>query len=91
MPDLWVPGSAAPSLDGFVERVHRRIEAYTGRHGAAQSLVEVELADGGRFPLRALDPDPGFGFLTLCLHADEDQPDELIVPVGSIRRTEPYL
>src|SRR5919199_6357360 len=88
MPDLWLPGAAQPSLDGFVDRVHARIERYTGSHGAAQSHVEVELADGGRYPLRALSPDPGFGFLTLCLHPDEDGPEELIVPVGSIRRVE---
>jgi hypothetical protein len=87
MPELWVPGAAEPSLDAFVDRVHRRIERYTGLHGAEQSLVEVELADGGRFPLRAMSADPGFGFLTLCLHG-EDEPDELIVPIGMIRRIE---
>src|SRR5919197_6681151 len=88
MPELWVPGAAEPSLDAFVERVHRRIERYTALHGAEQTLVEVELADGGRYPLRALGSHPGFGFLTLCLHAGEDEPDELIVPIGSIRRIE---
>src|SRR3954454_8191187 len=88
MPDLWLPGAAQPSLAAFVERVHGRIERYTASHGPAGSLVEVELADGGRYPLRAIDPDPGFGFLTLCLHAEEDAPDEVIVPVGSIRRIE---
>jgi hypothetical protein len=88
VPDLWVPGAAEPSLDAFVERVHRRIERYTSLHGAGQSLVEVELADGSHYPLRALSADPGYGFVTLCRHPAEDDPDELIVPVGSIRRIE---
>jgi hypothetical protein len=33
-PDLWVPGAAEPSLDGFVYRVHRQIERYTATHSA---------------------------------------------------------
>jgi hypothetical protein len=43
--------------------------------------VEVELADGERLTLRSLSAEPGFGFLTLSI---EDE--QLIVPVGSIRR-----
>jgi hypothetical protein len=80
-PDLWVPGAAEPSLDDFVDRVHRQIEAYTGTHTAERSHVEVELADGERLTLRSLTSEPGFGFLTLTI--DEEQ---LIVPVGAIRR-----
>jgi hypothetical protein len=81
-PDLWVPGAAEPSLDGFVERVHRQIESYTATHAAELSHVEVELADGERFALESLSSEPGYGFLTLAVHAGE----QLIVPVGSIRR-----
>jgi hypothetical protein len=80
-PDLWVPGAAEPSLDDFVERVHRLIEQYTATHAADRSHVEVELADGERLTLRSLSSEPGFGFLTLALEAEQ-----VIVPVGSIRR-----
>ena len=81
-PDLWVPGAAEPSLDAFVERVHRQIERYTATHASEQSHVEFELADGARFTLASLSSEPGFGFVTLTTHDGE----QLIVPVGSIRR-----
>jgi hypothetical protein len=80
-PELWVPGAAEPSLDGFVDRVHRQIEEYTTTHSADRSHVEVELADGERLTLRSLSSEPGFGFLTLSVEGEQ-----LIVPVGSIRR-----
>jgi hypothetical protein len=87
VPELWVPGAAAPSLDEFVVRVHRQIERFTATHGAERSLVEIELADGERFTLRSLSPEPGFGFVTLAVHQrDDDDPQELIVPIGAIRR-----
>jgi len=81
-PDLWVPGAAEPSLEDFVTRVHRQIERYTATHSAERSHVEVELADGEQLAVRSLSSEPGYGFLTLALHAGE----ELIVPVGAIRR-----
>jgi hypothetical protein len=80
-PDLWVPGAAAPSLDDFVARIHRQIEQYTATHTADRSHVEVELADGERLSLQSLSSEPGFGFLTLSVEGEQ-----LIVPVGSIRR-----
>ena len=80
-PDLWVPGAAEPSLDDFVARIHRQIEQYTATHSAERSHVEVELADGERLTLRSLASEPGFGFLTLSVDGEQ-----LIVPVGSIRR-----
>lgn len=87
MPDLWVPGAAEPSLDDFVARVHKQIEAYTSSHAADQSEVEVELADGERVTLESLSPEPGFGFVTLTVHPEDDaDARQLIVPVGSIRR-----
>ena len=87
MQQLWVPGAAEPSLDDFVARVHRQIERYTASHAAERSHVEVELADGERLTLHSLSSEPGYGFLTLSVHAeDADQVDQLIVPVGSIRR-----
>ena len=81
-PDLWVPGSAEPSLEDFVTRVHRQIEQYTATHSAERSHVEVELGDGERLALRSLSSEPGFGFLTLTTHEGQ----QLIVPVGAIRR-----
>jgi hypothetical protein len=80
-PELWVPGAAEPSLDDFVTRIHRQIEQYTATHAADRSHVEVELADGERLALRSISSEPGYGFLTLSVDGEQ-----LIVPVGSIRR-----
>ena len=80
-PELWVPGAAEPSLDDFVARIHRQIEQYTATHAADRSHVEIELADGERLSLLSLSSEPGFGFLTLSVEGEQ-----LIVPVGSIRR-----
>jgi hypothetical protein len=86
-PDLWVPGAAEPSLDDFVARVLRAIARYTASHAAEQTHVEVELADGERLTLQSLSGEPGYGFLTLIVHPEEeDHPEQLIVPVGAIRR-----
>jgi hypothetical protein len=85
-PDLWVPGAAEPSLDDFVERVLRQIERYTATHAADRSHVVVELGDGERLALHSLSSEPGYGFLTLTVHSDEGGGEQLIVPVGAIRR-----
>ena len=84
-PDLWVPGAAEPSLDDFVARIHRQIERYTSTHSADRSHVEVELGDGERLTLESLSSEPGYGFLTLTVQG-EDEADQVIVPVGAIRR-----
>jgi len=84
-PDLWVPGAAEPSLDDFVARIHRQIERYTSTHSADRSHVEVELGDGERLTLQSLSSEPGYGFLTLTVQG-EDEADQVIVPVGAIRR-----
>jgi len=86
-PDFWVPGAAEPSLDDFVARVQRAIERYTTTHAAERTHVQVELGDGHRLTLRSLSGEPGYGFLTLAVHPDEeDDPELYIVPVGAIRR-----
>jgi hypothetical protein len=79
--ELWLPGAAAPSLDSFIARIHRLIEQHTATHDAAQEYVEVELAGGERLSVTSLSSEPGFGFITLSVDADQ-----VIVPVGSIRR-----
>jgi hypothetical protein len=85
-PDLWVPGAAEPSLDDFVEGVLRQIERYTAMHTAERTHVQVELGGGERLALRSLSGEPGYGFLTLSVHAGDGDPEEHIVPVGAIRR-----
>jgi hypothetical protein len=83
VPELWVPGAAGP-LDQLVERLHRRIAEFAQRHGLAEAAVEVELADGALIAVAAISPEPGFGFVTLCPHGDD--PQELVVPIGSIKQ-----
>jgi hypothetical protein len=85
-PDFWVPGTAEPSLDAFVDRVHRQIERYTATHAGERTHVEVELGNGERLTLQALSGEPGYGFLTLSVRAADGDAEELIVPVGAIRR-----
>src|SRR5207245_1335331 len=49
--------------------------------------VEVELVDGSRFTISSIEPEPGYGFVTLS-PTRADGPAALIVPLGSIRRIE---
>jgi hypothetical protein len=52
-------------------------------------VVEVELADTARFVLDRIEPDPGFGMVTVYVRPeDDDAPDALVIPIGSIRRIE---
>jgi hypothetical protein len=72
-----------------VERLHRAVAAFAEQHGVESPLVEVELADRARFVLERIDPEPGYGMVTLHVHAEaDDDVDALIVPLGSIRRIE---
>jgi hypothetical protein len=87
MPDLWVPGFAGP-LDDLVSRIHRRIEQLAKEEGVERAFVEVELADGARYSIESLSPEPGYGFVTIRPHPTDESPAEVIVPVGSIRRIE---
>jgi len=74
-------GAAAPSQEHFVARIHRLIEQHTATHDAAQEHVEVELLGGESLSVTSLSSEPGFGFVTLSVGAEQ-----VIVPVGSIRR-----
>ena len=89
MTNLWLPGVEGPQ-DDFVERLHRQIERFARDHGVERISVEIELEGGSRFHLDQIAPEPGYGFVTLRPHPAEDPeiPDELIVPVVSIRRIE---
>jgi hypothetical protein len=89
MSDLWLPGAAPAlqSLADFVKRVHARIERYTAGHAEEKTEVEVELAAGERMLLQSLSAEPGYGFVTLATHSEDDgDAQELIVPVTSIRK-----
>ncbi len=87
MSTLWLPGAAGP-LEQLVDRLQRRIGEYAERHGVPDVAVEVELMDGALFHVKEISPEPGFGFVTLTPFPDEggEPVEELIVPVGSVRR-----
>lgn len=90
MPELWVPGASGPSLEDFVGRIHKRIEAYALRRGLKEAAVQIELQDGSLLWIQSISPEPGYGFITLCPHPEDEveaQPsEELIVQVGLIKR-----
>jgi hypothetical protein len=76
----------AGPLDELVARIHRRIEEFATEHGV-EAMVEVELTDGSLHRLKSISAEPGYGFVTLCPHADpESEPQVLIVPLGAIRQ-----
>ena len=88
MPDLWTPVPELPQ-DAFVERLHKTIASFAESFGVEKPVVEVELADRSRFVLERIEPEPGFGMVTLYVtDARDDAPDALIVPIGSLRRIE---
>ena len=75
--------------EAFVERLLRTISSFAEQHGVQTPLVEVELSDSARFVLEKIEPDPGFGMVTLHVKAEsDDDVDALVVPLGSIRRIE---
>jgi len=78
--ELWIPGIGAP--EEFVRRLRNRIEAFAEAHGNA--VVEIELRDGSTHAVASIEPEPGFGFVTLVPHGDETV--ELIVPLGAFAR-----
>lgn len=85
MPELWIPGMAGP-LDELVARIHRRIASFATEHELEQAQVEAELYDGALLRLSTISAEPGYGFITLVPHPEDGEPQELIVPLGSIRR-----
>jgi hypothetical protein len=88
MPELWTPIAELPQ-DAFVARLHKAIASFAEANGVEKPLVEIELADTSRFFLDRIDPEPGFGMVTLYVtDTRDDAPDALIVPLGSLRRIE---
>ena len=88
MPDLWTPVAELPH-EAFVQRLHKAIASFAEAMGVEKPIVEVELADSSRFVLDRIEPEPGFGMVTLYVtDARDDAPDALIVPIGSLRRIE---
>ena len=89
MPELWIPNAEVPH-EVFIERLHKAIASFAEANGVEKPFVEVELADRSRFVLDRIEPEPGFGMVTLYVTdaRDDDVPDALIVPIGSLRRIE---
>ncbi len=84
MPELWVPGLAEPSMEAFVDRLHRNIERFANEVPGGEAQVEIELRDGSLLPLESILPEPGFGFVTLRPHSRHKE--EIVIPVGAIMR-----
>jgi hypothetical protein len=96
---IWTPGAEGP-LEAFVERLHRRVEAFAERRGWEQAWVELEFVDGATVSVHSISAEPGFGFVTICPYPKDEAkpwpspgedgtqvpPEELVVPVGSIKR-----
>jgi hypothetical protein len=88
VPELWTPVVEGPH-EAFVERLHRSFAEFAEASGIAAPVVEIELADTARFVIDKLLPDPGFGMITIYVHdREDDAPDALVIPIGSIRRIE---
>jgi hypothetical protein len=88
MPELWTPVVEGPH-EAFVERLHRTIARFAETTGVQTPIVEVELADTAHFVLDRIEPEPGFGMITIYVHSSrDDAPDALVIPIGSIRRIE---
>jgi len=89
MPELWTPINEGPHEE-FVGRVHRAIAKFCEAVGVETPVVEVELADTSRFVLDRIEPEPGFGMITIYVQNANarDLPDALVIPIGLIRRFE---
>ena len=89
MPDLWTPIREGPH-EAFVERLHRAIEHFAEAMGVEKPIVEIELADSARFTLDRIEPEPGFGLVTIYVHRAHgaEGPDAVMIPIGTIRRIE---
>jgi hypothetical protein len=88
MSAIWMPGVAGP-LDELVVRIRGLVESFAREHGLEQAEVRVELVDGRELLVSSISSDPGFGFLTLTLHAvGGDEPRSVIAPVAAVKLVE---
>ena len=78
MPEIWTPGVPGPH-DELVRNIHVQVARMGG-----EASVSVELSDGSLFQLISISPRPGFGFITLQPHPEDEEPLEVVVPVASI-------
>jgi hypothetical protein len=69
----------------LVNRIERRVERFKEEHALAEVEVTIELADGSLHRLKTVSAEPGFGFVSFCPHCDDDDPQEMIVPLGAVR------
>jgi hypothetical protein len=84
VPEVWVPGAAAPSIEDFVGRILKQIERFAKDSPGGEAQVEVELKNGSVFALESIVPEPGYGFVTLCPHSEAAE--EIVIPVDAIAR-----
>jgi hypothetical protein len=75
----------AGPLEELVKRIERRVERFKEEHALAEVEVTIELADGSLHRLKTVSAEPGFGFVSFCPHCDDDDPQEMIVPLGAVR------
>jgi hypothetical protein len=89
VPELWTPLSEGPHEE-FVDRLYRAVARFAEEKGVEKPLVELELNDTARFVIDRIAPEPGFGMVTIYVHPsrEEDGPEAIVVPIGSIRRIE---
>ncbi len=73
-----------PSIDDFVERIHKQIARFAAEIPGGKAQVEIELHDGSVIALESILPEPGFGFITLRPHGRRQE--EIVVPVGAVVR-----
>ena len=75
----------AGPLEELVQRILRRVEAFKEDHALEEAEVSVELVDGSLHRLKTVSAEPGFGFVSFCPHCEDDDPQEIIVPLGAVR------
>jgi hypothetical protein len=75
----------AGPLEELVNRIERRVERFKEEHALAEVEVTIELADGSLHRLKTVSAEPGFGFVSFCPHCDDDDQQEIIVPLGAVR------
>ena len=82
MPELWTPVPELPH-EAFVERLLRSIASFAESAGVEKPIVDIELFDSSHFVLDRIEPEPGFGMVTLYVVPErDDTPDALIIPIG---------